>query len=126
MKVTPFPCHHPTHGEGIGGASGDACGCWLYVFVGHFRGHRTKYSGQLIALVRRYDQCRSGELIGGLCQLRQGRGLHLDTVGCGDGQIVGECHQEVADVGMVVELLVEDGEGCGIDWRRRLYSNNLR
>ena len=63
-----------------------------------------------MALVRRYDQCRSSELIGGLCQLRQGRGLHLDTVDCGDGQSVGECHEEVTDIGIGVELLVEGGE----------------
>ena len=118
MLVTSFRSRHLTHCQGIGGALSDTSGCRLYIFIGHLGGHRAKNESQLMALVRRYDQCRSSELIGGLRQLRQGRGLHLDAVGCGDGEMDGECHEEVAGIDIVVELLVEGGE-CWLIHRRR-------
>ena len=46
-------------------------------------------------------------MIGDLGQLRQGTGLHLDAVGCGDNETGGECHEKVADTGIAVQLLIE-------------------
>ena len=59
--------------------------------------------------MEKIDSYRSGssELIGGLGQLRQGTGLHLDAVGCGDNETGGECHEKVADTGITVQLLIE-------------------
>ena len=47
--------------------------------------------------------------------------MHFDAVGCGDGQIGGECHEEVASIGIGIELLVEGGEGGCIHGRRGLH-----